>query len=261
MNRGFTHPFLVLATDDDTGVESPLVVKPNAGYADRQNARACEVFALVLARKLKIPAVEPVIVTLPKGLEYGAWDYRDYHGADYPELIRQSHGRNLATIHLGTDWKPWTVTSPPRNISPEQMDNAYAYDAMVQNNDRAIDNPNILWKGKNLVMLDYDRSFSFLGFASGDTPWRKFLPLLMLNLHCLQPHVRKSLPKDKLVGTKLWEEFEGWKYESSVQELLERIETRWDDSSLDFSDIETYIASLASNITDFFEYLTAHTVK
>lgn len=261
MNRGFTHPFLVLATDNETREELPLVVKPNAGYGNRQNARACEVFSLMLARELGIPAVEPVIVELPKGIEYGALDYGDFNGADYPELIRQSHGKNLATVHLGTDWKPWTATTPPRNISSELMDNAYAYDAMVQNNDRAADNPNILWKGEELVTLDYDRSFAFLGVATGNTPWREFLPRLMLNLHCLHPHVRKSLPKDTLVGSKLWEAFEGWKYESSVQDILDRIEKHWHDSSLDFSGIETYLASLASSITDFFEYLTAHTVK
>ncbi len=194
MKRGMTHPFLVLATDDETDEELALVVKPNAGYSDRQEARACEIFSLLLARELGVPAVEPVIVTLPEGIEYGALDYGDFNGADYADLIRQSHGRNLATIHLGTDWKPWTATSPPRNISPELMDNAYAFDAMVQNNDRAADNPNMLWKGDELVTLDYDRSFAFLGVVTGSTPWREFLSRLMLDLHCLYPHIRKPLP-------------------------------------------------------------------
>ena len=132
---------------------------------------------------------------------------------------------------------------------------------MVQNNDRNADNPNILWKGEELVTLDYDRSFGFLNLATNTTPWREFLPRLMLNLHCLYSNARKSTPKDSHVGSKLWEEFEGCTYSSSTQSLVAEITNCWDDSSLDFSGIETYVASLASNITDFFEYLTAHTQK
>ncbi|GHC52951.1 HipA family kinase [Roseibacillus persicicus] len=257
MARGLNLPFLVTAQEGGQSKRETLVVKCHAGYGHRMELVMRELFSLLLARQLGLTTVEPVVVNLVPGLEFGAMDYRNHNGKDYVDLIERSHGPNFATVHLGSDWKQWLDTKPPQSIPKEEINAAYAFDAMVQNSDRRSDNPNLLWRGEELAMLDFDKAFSHItSLRDEDRPWRKALPMMQLSAHCLFPHLR--LDPDKGLANGLWDSFEEWNLQHGDSELHLMISGAFPSSSLDFSELSAYFERLSVGVDDFFGYLTAH---
>ena len=207
MGRGLNRPFLVIGQSGEE--RETLVVKSRAGYADRPDAMLKELFALLMARELGLNAPEPVLVELLPGFDFAAADHDGF-----PELIQQSHGWNVDTVHLGNDWKPWIQGSKPRSITDAMLEDAYTFDGMIQNSDREPDNPNMLWKGDKLAVLDFDKAFAFLRTEeAGDRPWRKTLVRQVLKRHCLHQHL-PELSEGEVIGKALWAEFEEWWFKS-----------------------------------------------
>lgn len=253
MERGLNRPFLVIASIEghDEGARIPLVVKSIAGFQNRPEFMVREVFALLLARHLGILAPEPVLVRFPDGFEYGATEF-----PEYADLIRQSPGWNLATVHLGNSWKPWTNSTAPRAIPREDLETAYCFDAMVQNTDRTPGNPNLLWKGKQLALIDFDKAFGYIRtFEAEAQPWRKALIQQNLAVHCLHRHLA-ALEDGILRGKTLWEAFVEWCFEAGPGTLSREIGPEPPDPGLDLPRLESYLTRLESHAEDFFRYLT-----
>lgn len=253
MERGLNRPFLVLAeAENGKGSERvALVVKSTAGYRNRPECIVREMFALLLARKVGISVPEPVLVKFPKGFDYGAADH-----PEHAELIRRSPGWNLATVHLGNSWNPWTNTSPPRSIDQETIDSAYCFDAMVQNSDRENENPNLLWKRDQLVLLDFDKAFGHLRVYENDPkPWRKVLALQNLQRHCFYRFL-PQLKEGELLGNAIWEAFGEWYVTSRKGALSREFGSKLQDPKVDLPVLEEYLTNLADHTEDFFRYLT-----
>ena len=253
MERGLNRPFLVLGTEEgnpDSG-RTPLVVKSNAGFRHRPEIVIRELFALLLARKVGILVPEPVLVRFPDGFEYGAAEF-----PDYADLIRQSSGWNLATVHLGNSWKPWPNTTSPKSIAREDLETAFCFDAMVQNTDREPENPNLLWKGKELVLIDFDKAFGYLRtFEAEAQPWRKALVRQNLPGHCLHRHLA-ALGDSQLRGRFLWEAFVEFRVETGSDAISREVGTDPPDPGLDLPRLETYLKKLEDHTDDFFRCLT-----
>lgn len=251
MERGLNDPFLVIGQPSDGGERTPIVVKSRAGYANRPEAMLREMFGLLLARELGLTAPEPVFVAIQDGFDFGAADF-PAHAA----LIRQSIGWNVGTIHLGDAWKPWIQGSAPRSIPAGTLESAYAFDAMIQNSDRESDNPNMLWRGEELALLDFDKAFAFLRTEEQeDRPWRKTLVRQNLGRHCLYPHL-PALVKGKILGQDLWDTFEGWWLGQPSGRLSAEISTGLTDQDLDLPRLEAYLKKLSAATDDFFGFLT-----
>jgi hypothetical protein len=251
MDRGLNKPFLVTGMSSDDGSRENIVVKSRAGYADKPDAMLREVFGLLLARALGLTAPEPVFVEIQQGLDWGAAD----HPA-HAELIRQSIGWNVGTIHLGNAWKPWSVGSKPRSLASETLETAYAFDAMVQNSDREPDNPNMLWRGDTLALLDFDKAFAYLRTEEAeDRPWRKTLINQNLHRHSLYPHL-PELREELILGRDLWDTFEEWWHTSPSGQFSAAISAKLQDPDLDLPRLECYLRKLSAAADDFFPYLT-----
>ena len=252
MERGLTDPFLVMAEPIEGGNLVALVVKSRAGYRNRPEAMLRELFSLLLARGLGLLTPTPVWVDLPEGLAWAASEF-----PRHAELISRSGGWNLATIHLGTGWKPWTQAAAPRSISSDDMENAFAFDAMVQNADREADNPNLLWRGSELALLDFDKAFDYLRVHEAEPrPWRQTLGLQGLRRHCLFRHL-PQFTENQLVGTKVWDSLEEWRLEHQPGQISDEIREILADPDMDLPRIEAYFKKLAVATEDFFSFLTA----
>jgi hypothetical protein len=251
MERGLNRPFLVLAQPDDGGERCVVVVKSRAGYADRPDAMLKELFSLLLARELGLTAPAPVLVELQEGFEWAAADF-----PDHAELIRQSIGWNVGTIHLGDGWKPWIQGSAPRSIPAVALETAYAFDAMVQNSDRMADNPNLLWRGSELALLDFDKAFGFLRILGQDgKPWRNALDRQTLARHCLHGHL-PAFGEGEILGEDLWDIFEEWWLGQPSGRLGAAIAAGLPDPDLDLPRLEAYVTKLSAAADDFFCFLT-----
>jgi hypothetical protein len=251
MERGLNRPFLVLAQPEGGGERCPVVVKSRAGYADRPDAMLKELFSLLLARELGLTAPEPVLVELQEGFEWATADF-----PDHAELIRQSIGWNVGTIHLGEGWKPWIQGSAPRSIPTVALETAYAFDALVQNSDRMPDNPNLLWRGDELALLDFDKAFGFLRILGQDgKPWRNALDRQTLARHCLHGHL-PTLGEGRILGIALWDAFEEWWLGNPTGRLGAEIAADMADPDLDLPRLEAYVTKVAAAADDFFRFLT-----
>ena len=257
MKRGFTSPFLISAVHVTTGVEEVLVVKSRAGYKNRQGAIFKEIFSTLLARELGIQTPEPVIVHLPEGFEFAAAD--DKH---ISELIKSSEGLNFATIHLGNDWKPWNK-GRSRSISTDDLETIYSFDALIQNADRKVDNPNLQWKGDQVVALDFDRALDYVDSQTMDKAWRTVIAMLQVKEHVLHSDINHGDPEKK-TGQDLWDSLEEWSCNTKPEEFVDQMDLQPPLNTLgnaSLQRIDDYFTSLLRDPTDFFEYLTAHSLK
>jgi len=255
--RGLIKPFLILAEDQATGKELTLVVKSNAGYEAHGGVEHMhrEAYCLLLGRALGLDAVEPVAVDLPPGFEFGALDFKDHERTDYHKLITESHGVNFATIHLGEDWMPWTTTTRPKKVPQESINHSFSFDAMVQNDDRKEDNPNLLWKSDRLVLLDFDRAWGFGYFEQEKQPWRRVLERLNLRSSSLYPHLKLS-KRDEILGERLSKSLSRNKLKRISQSCIDEVEASFPGAKLDFQKLQRYITKLSGEPHDFFQFLT-----
>lgn len=254
MERGLNSPFLVLASENQNAEREAVVVKCLAGYANRRELMIRELFSLILARQLGLRTVEPIIINLQDGIEFGAMDYRNHGGQDYVQLISDSIGLNFGTIHLGSDWKQWLNSKPPKSIPKEEVNSAYTFDAIVQNSDRLSGNPNLLWRGNELVMLDFDKSFGYLKtHANRPKPWREVMPMMQLPQHCRFHHLERNAGNIEITG--LWDRFEEWNLRYGSTHITQMIQNVLKSSSLDISGLSDYFSELSAELDDFFAYL------
>jgi len=169
MDRGINRPFLVLATEVDGTEPERFVVKPTAGYQDHTEGPAIDCLATLLARAFGLLSPEPVLVELTT-----------------PPSSDKASAGTTQQWYLGDAWLPWMAGAVPKTVRDE-ADGVYAFDGLVQNTDRPIDNPNLLWKGKHLAVLDHEKAFGHVRKNRGtDQPWRPFLSSGALLQHCLR---------------------------------------------------------------------------
>ena len=87
-------------------------------------------------------------------------------------IIRRSAGQNFGTEVLVGGYGVWPINKDvPALLRPSAGD-IFAFDALIQNPDRKVKNPNLLWKGEEIFLIDHELAFSFL-FQIGApiNPW------------------------------------------------------------------------------------------
>lgn len=143
-----------------------------------------------------------------------------------------------------------------RDFPSETLETAYVFDAMVENPDREAANPNLLWRGDELAVLDFDKAFGFPRMGEKDArPWRSVLLRLNLERHCLHSHLPER--KDgEILGICLWNAFEEWCLGKPSAELSAAIAEGFPDPNLNLKRIEGYLTKLVSEPEDVFRYLT-----
>jgi hypothetical protein len=255
MHRGLNHPMLIRAADVESGVEYLVVLKCNAGYSTQPLARNREVLSYLIARRLEIPTPIPVMVRIPQNFFWFASEH-----PKHSELLAKSEGWNFGTIHLGKGWKPWLSSSAAKKIAPLQIEDAFSYDAMIQNPDRKVDNPNLLWKDNQLMVFDFDKAFGYNQLhRTHPRPWQSIISLLQLPSHCLFPHVKKIKRGKNFVGQSLWDLIEEWKLAEKPSDLASLFPSEWrdlDNERLDLILMMEYLNKLCGNTDDFCRSLT-----
>jgi hypothetical protein len=87
-------------------------------------------------------------------------------------VIRGSTGLNFGTQFL-VNLSAWPVDKPVSGQMQLAAMRIYAFDALIQNPDRAFDNPNLGSRGDDLFVFDHEAAFSFLlNVIPSRTPWK-----------------------------------------------------------------------------------------
>lgn len=161
LSSGRTKPCLVLAQDED-GVECEVVVKWRSGPETKDTGGICELISSLLADDFDLPAPKAMLVEVEP----------DFHRAvPWPEIakiVKASTGPNFTTAFLPS-MTTWPAGRPVASSLRTRALEIFAFDALIENPDRRIDKPNILWSGEDLRLCDHEQAFSFLHGVIG---WR-----------------------------------------------------------------------------------------
>lgn len=243
--RGINRPIVLRGRAGDGSIET-IFVKTRAGYQNRVGAAGVEFFTTRLAQVLGLRVPEPVLVEIPPGFEEVV-----FNAPEHRELVRQSHGMNFGTIALGTDWKTWPVQMPTRSFPKQTVHDILTFDALVQNTDREADNPNLLWCGSEIAILDHEKCFGNLAVADGPYAWRPFLGHRPLQRHCLRGAIDQSVR----FSHRIHQEMIGVELENTMPELISEAMDFFPNAAVDLDRISAYFDALQGKFGDFEDYL------
>ena len=131
-----------------------------------------ELYASILGRALGILVPDFAIVHIDPRMQAAIQD------RIARENFQKSPGPHFGSQHLGNGYtvlnKGYTITNNESVL--EQALNVFAFDMLIQNSDRrsegTVGNPNILFKGNEIVAIDHELSFSFVNLIGSPTdPW------------------------------------------------------------------------------------------
>src|SRR5262245_46991181 len=146
---------------DRRGSSLPVLVDTDAGvfYAKLRGAAQAPasliaeiiVGALATVVGLAVPAC--VLIEIPPDLRS-----EDPH-EEFVQLLRQSRGVNLGLQYLA-DARDFRSKDAER-VAPELASRIVWLDGLVQNPDRTVKNPNMLWSQEQLWLIDHGASLGF----------------------------------------------------------------------------------------------------
>jgi hypothetical protein len=149
---GRTGPLLVLCeADTDTPVE--LFCKLSAGCDEGVTSLAREVVAACLARDLGLPVPVPHLVEIPAELPSAVSD------PEAAQRLQASSKVAFGSAKVDNQFSTWSLGS---RISDTMLPVALAtlvFDAVVENVDRRVNNPNCLVSGDRIRIIDHEMAF------------------------------------------------------------------------------------------------------
>ena len=169
MGSGKTWPCLLSCLKAD-GEEVEVIAKFSVGPERQVGGLIAEAIAAMLAADLDLPVPEPLLVEFD---------------TEFVELIklRDADLANRASrsvpVAFGSSKLPPGFTSLPRDKGIPQTLRAqaaeiFAFDALIQNPDRRISNPNLWAKSERIGVYDHEQAFSFLALpiiGGSPGPW------------------------------------------------------------------------------------------
>jgi hypothetical protein len=111
-----------------------------------------------------------------------------------PELasvIKASGGLNFGT-RLLLDVATWPVGREMPESMMTAASHIFAFDALTANDDRRIDNPNVLVRGDEIFVIDHEAAFSFLYLVAGRNPTWQVRDRRSLRQHVFSYQLRKQ---------------------------------------------------------------------
>ena len=248
--RGGNLPMLVRCQAGGEVEATSVYVKTRAGYGDRPAAPGVELFTTLLARELGLSAPEPVLMDVPVNFHEQVFEHPQHR-----ELLARSAGVNFGTVSLGLDWKTWPVGMSVRAFPATMIEAILVFDALVQHTDRAPDNPNLLWRGHELAVLDHEKCFGYLGLAGEESrPWRAFFRHDPLATHCLLGAGR-DIAQGGTFGQEVWERLVELELAGRISGLAQATAEAFPASEVELQRICVYLEKVFRGMDDFFGHL------
>jgi hypothetical protein len=161
MSNGRTKPFL-LECEDSTGNIIELVVKCSAGCFEKEKNLALEAIAAMLAADLNLPVPEPFLVKIEPEFT---------NIIDNAEI--KQHVTNSSIYAFGSRFTSGLSVWPNGQLIPDHMAlkaaEIFVFDAIIINSDRRPENPNCLFSGSQVAIIDHELTFMKVLFWK--EPW------------------------------------------------------------------------------------------
>jgi len=157
MSSGRNKPAIFGCVDREGKRAGDYVVKLSGAMETRMRGPASELIASSLARHLGILRPDPAAVRLHPDLVKWLTVQRQ----DLAHVLDKSTGLNFGT-RLLTDVAIWPVGRALPEAMITSAAHIFAFDALIENDDRRRDNPNVLARGDDLFVIDHESAFAFL---------------------------------------------------------------------------------------------------
>lgn len=240
MITGRTKPCLFFCEDEGGNNSSEYIVKLKAGMENGSNGLTAELLASQLAQVLDIPTPEPAIIYIDPLLAEAVSD------ADLSDKIRNSAGMNFGSKVLTGGFDTWPVGKaipPSLKVLASEI---FAFDALIQNPDRRVDKPNILWKGNELYVIDHEMGFSFfyeiLPLAN---PWQ------ITTLGFLKSHLFYTGSKGHSINIDRFAGALELLTDDVLNEMVSNIPAEWQNDNI--SKITTHIKEITNHVNEFID--------
>lgn len=143
-----------------------VVAKCSAGTMEHEKNLVIEAIAAMLAADLGLPVPEPFIVDLtPEFIELLR---------PFPEVYEQMKAScrfAFGTAHLPTGFAVWAKGQPvPPDLSLQAAE-IFTFDGIIVNSDRRPGNPNCLYSGEEIAIIDHELSFASDQVLFWREPW------------------------------------------------------------------------------------------
>ena len=149
---------MFMCEDLDGNGAGEFVVKLRAGIEAGVTGLACELVSSLLAAELGLRTPDPAIVEIDPAIG-GLLGARD---SEIARIIRNSGGLNFGSEVLVGGYSVWPIDkSVPASLKPLAGE-IFSFDALTQNPDRKMNNPNFLSKTDEIFLIDHELAFSYL---------------------------------------------------------------------------------------------------
>jgi len=155
-----------LECERENGEIVEVVAKCSAGTMEREKNLAIEAIAAMLAADLGLPVPEPFIVELtPEFVEVLR---------PWPEVYEQMKAScrfAFGTVHLPAGFAVWAKGQPVPPELSQQAAEIFTFDGIIINSDRRPGNPNCLFSGQQIAIIDHELSFASDQVLFWREPW------------------------------------------------------------------------------------------
>ncbi|MCL4537069.1 MAG: hypothetical protein M1610_05710 [Nitrospirae bacterium] len=238
LQSGRTQPCLFFCEDESGQSDGEYVVKLKAGMENGVNGLAAELIASQLANFLDIPTPEPAIIELDPLLAEVIPD---------PELsrkIKESAGLNFGSRVITGGFETWPVGKAIPSSLKTLAAEIFAFDALIQNPDRKVNKPNILWKGDNLYIIDHEMSLMFIyEILPMQNPWQ------ITNLRFIKEHLFYGNLKGQTVNLDRFAGALDLLTDNVIETILVNVPEAWQSNNI--SKIKTHINEIVHHSNDF----------
>lgn len=155
VGNGKTKPIRI-ECDDDNGNSYELVVKYSIGCHEREKSLILESIAAMLAADLGLPVPEPFVVSIDDDFISALTDQ------DVIERLRQSNKLAFGSKIVPNGFSIWPTGQKIPDHLAECAAEIYVFDALIINSDRRPLNPNCLFSGDELAIIDHELTFGIV---------------------------------------------------------------------------------------------------
>lgn len=129
----------------------------------------CELIGSLMAQELGLMTPTPAIVEVDPAIA----ELISHKDSAVAEVVRRSGGLNFGSQVLVGGYGVWPINKSVPAALRQSVAEIFAFDALIQNPDRRVNNQNLLWKGDEIFLIDHELAFSFLyAIGTGTDPWR-----------------------------------------------------------------------------------------
>lgn len=161
---GRTCPAFIVC-EDDAGDETEVVVKVSSGCDLGVTSLAIELFAACVAARLTLPVPEPLIVEMSAewlaAIQQSAWSVK----------ARTSSICAFGSRRLPPAYRTWIAETPLVGGMAQSAASILLFDAITDNPDRRVSNPNCLVRGDDIRIIDHELALTPAFLLSWRPPW------------------------------------------------------------------------------------------